>query len=84
MRLSNLRDEDLHEVSLLKTRKGTATSEAKRAAQILRTRNVTHGGFYGISLTSHLDCNLEREYKTFEEEHGCSLDEYLERERKRR
>lgn len=82
MKLSNLRDEDLREIALMKTRKGTATSEAKRAAQILRTRNITHGGF-GVSPTgqansirSSLDANVDRKYKSFEEIHGCTLAEY--------
>lgn len=46
MKLANLTDEDLQKVSLLKNRKGCATSEALRAQQILRTRHITHG-FYG-------------------------------------
>lgn len=86
MKLSNLTDEDLQKVSLLKTRKGTATSDAKRAQQILYTRNSTHGGYYVYrhpekSSASSLDYNITREYKTFEEEHGCTLEEYLKREK---
>lgn len=81
MRLANLIDEDLQKISLLKTRKGTATSEAKRAQQILYTRNITHGlgSVGGAPLATSLDYNLTREYKTFEEEHGCTLEEYLRR-----
>lgn len=87
MRLANLRDEDLQKISLLKTRKGCATSEAKRAQQILYTRNISHGGFYGgggpgWDFRSHLDGNITRERKTFEEEHGCTLEEYLQRRKK--
>lgn len=82
MKLANLRDEDLYQISLLKTRKGTATYEARRAAQILYTRHITRGGFgvgKGSSIPSHLDSgsNLSREWKSFEAVHGCSLSEYL-------
>ena len=87
MILSDLCDEDLREVALMKTRKGTATSEAKRAAQILRTRNITHGGFGvgpGKPITSSIDLDLDRSRKTFVELHGCTLTEYLEREKNRR
>ena len=79
MKLANLRDEDLWKVAKLKTRKGTATSDAKRAMQILRTRNITHGGFCvgGVTVTSHTDQNVLRQYQTFEELHGCSLEVYL-------
>lgn len=80
MKLSNLCDEDLKKVALLKTRKGTATSEAKRAQQILYTRNISHGWF-GIGshhpLTT-LDVNFTRDYKTFEELHGIPLESYKE------
>ena len=83
MKLSNLTDDALREIALLKTRKGTATSEARRAAQILYTRHITRGGF-GVSPTgtansirSSLDANIERNYQTFEEVHGCTLSEYL-------
>ena len=78
MRLSNLRDEDLKEVAKLKNRKGCATSEAKRAAQILLTRNKTLGfsNHYRVPITTHLDVNVERDYRSFEELHGMTLAEY--------
>ena len=83
MKLSNLTDEDLQRVSLMKTKKGIATSEAKRAQQILRTRNITHGGFYGSSNNSPkyvppVSNNLERDYKSFEELHGVKFEDYKE------
>ena len=84
MKLSNLTDEELRKVALLKTKKGTATSDAKRAQQILYTRNITHGGFgytahskYDKSFKSNLDNNITREYKTFEELNGITLEEWL-------
>ncbi len=58
MKLANLSDEELYKISLMKTKKGTATSEAKRAQQMLYTRNITHGGFGGgipSAIPSHLD-----------------------------
>lgn len=67
MKLSNVCDEDLKEIAKLKTRKGTYTSEAKRAQQILYSRNITHGGFGPVVLSSTLDSNLTREYKRFGE-----------------
>lgn len=71
MRLSNLTDEDLFKISLMKTRKGTATSEAKRAQQILYSRNISHGGFgNGAFERSNLTSNITRDYKTFKEENG--------------
>ncbi len=84
MRLANLRDEDLKKIAMFKTRRGTATSEALRAQQILYTRNMT-GGFYNDGYGSYpctLDYNLERKYQTFKEVHGCTLEEYLNKERK--
>ena len=66
MKLANLPDEELWKVSMQKTRKGTATAEAKRAAQMLYTRNITHGGFGGgisYAYPSHLDHNPERKWK---------------------
>ena len=79
MKLSNLCDEDLKKVALMKTRKGTATSEARRAQQILYTRNISHGGFGrgNLPLTT-LEMNITRDYKTFEELHGVSLEDYKE------
>ena len=80
MKLSNLRNEDLQEIAMLKTRKGTATSEAKRAQQILRTRDITHGGYFNSgssAINSSTDMNPERNYQTFEEVHGCTLELYL-------
>ena len=77
MKLSNLCDEDLKKVALMKTRKGIATSEAKRAQQILYTRNISHGGFgpgTNHPLTT-LDVNITRDYKTFEQLNGYSLEE---------
>ena len=68
MKLAHLTDEELFEISLMKTRKGTATSEARRAQQILYTRNITHGGF-GVgaapAISSHLDQNrnIERKWR---------------------
>ena len=73
MKLANLTDEELKQVSLQKTRKGTATSEAKRAAQILYTRNISHGGFgvgSGCSIPSHLDYNPERKWKRSKYDEG--------------
>lgn len=67
MKLSNLCDEDLWKVSMQKNRKGCATSEAKRAAQILYTRHISHGGFWvgsGAPITSHSDINITREYES--------------------
>ena len=63
MKLSNLCDDELQRISLMKTRKGTATSEAKRAQQILYTRNISHGGFGSRShgLTT-LEMNITRNY----------------------
>lgn len=90
MKLSNLCDDDLRKVSLLKTRRGVATSEAKRAQQILYTRHCTHGGYFAskigklTSSQSNLDRNLTREYVTFEEANGCTLEQYLEKEHSRR
>lgn len=66
MKLAHLTDEELFEISLMKTRKGTATSEARRAQQILYTRNITHGGFgvgAGAAISSHLDQNRNMERK---------------------
>jgi len=90
MKLSNVKDEDLQKVALLKTRRGCATADAKRAQQILRTRNVTHGGFGAAGHFKHfeaygsnLDHNITREYKTFKEENGCTLEEWTEKERRR-
>lgn len=71
MKLANLTDEELQRISLMKTRRGTATSEARRAAQILYTRNISHGGFgvgSGRSFSSHLDCNPSREWIGGEDE----------------
>lgn len=63
MKLSNLCDEELQKISMLKTRKGTATSEAKRAQQILYTRNINHGGFgSGTSSLTTLEMNITRQY----------------------
>jgi hypothetical protein len=73
MKLSNVCDEDLKKVALLKTRKGTATAEAKRAQQILYTRNISHG-FGPFNSASHLDANCTREYKSFEEVNGYQLE----------
>lgn len=70
MRLSNVCDEDLQRIAMMKTRKGTATSEAKRAQQILYSRNISHGGFGAPFTPSTLDANIERNYKTFEEENA--------------
>jgi hypothetical protein len=79
MKLSNLCDEDLRKVAQMKTRKGTATSEARRAQQILYTRNVSHGfGIGSYQPLSTLDMNITREYKSFDELHGMSLEEYKE------
>lgn len=76
MKLSNVCDEDLRKVALLKTRKGIATSDAKRAQQILYTRNISKGGFGNTNngLTT-LEMNPERNYRSFEEENGYSLEE---------
>ena len=64
MKLSNLCDEELQKISLMKTRKGTATSEAKRAQQILYTRNISHGGFgSGSSSLTTLEMNITRKYE---------------------
>ena len=64
MKLSNLTDEELQKISLMKTRKGTATSEAKRAQQILYTRNISHGGFgRGASSLTTLEMNISRKYE---------------------
>lgn len=82
MKLSNLKDEDLQKISLLKTRKGTATSEARRAQQILYTRYISHGGFVMKGIRSHIEANITRDYQSFEEVHGCSLDEYLLNQKK--
>ena len=84
MKLSNLCDEDLKKVALMKTRKGTATSEAKRAQQIIYTRNISHGGFGPGTyhpLTT-LDVNITRDYKSFEELHGTSIEKYGKKEKK--
>ncbi len=99
MKLTNLCDDDLWKVSMLKTRKGTATSDALRAQQILRTRNITHGGFYGAANTGYDGTVYDNiggisnssthdfttgNYMTFEELNGCSLEEYLERRKKKK
>jgi hypothetical protein len=79
MKLSNLTDEDLQKVAMMKTRKGIATSEAKRAQQILRTRNITHGFTNDkVIFQPPASNNLERDYKSFEELHGCKLEDYKE------
>ena len=63
MKLSNLCDEELQRISLMKTRKGTATSEAKRAQQILYTRDISHGGFgSGSHGLTTLEMNITRNY----------------------
>lgn len=68
MKLSNLCDEDLKKVAMMKTRKGTYTSEAKRAQQILYTRSISHGfGIGSYQPSSSLDMNIIRDYKTFDE-----------------
>ena len=68
MKLSNLCDEELQKIALMKTRKGTATSDAKRAQQILYTRNISHGGFgKGASSLTTLEMNITREYRKGEE-----------------
>lgn len=73
MKLANVCDEDLKKIALMKTRKGTATSEAKRAQQILYSRNISHGGFgNGVFERSNLTSNITRDYKTFEEENEGS------------
>ncbi len=92
-------EDDLWKVSKLKTRKGTATSEALRAQQILRTRNITHGGFYGSANTGYDGTVYDNyggassmsthdfttgNYLTFEELNGCPLEEYLERRKKKK
>lgn len=69
MRLSNVCDEDLKKIAMMKTKKGTATSEARRAQQILYSRNKTLGGF-NPSFRSTLEVNPERNYKSFSEENG--------------
>ena len=82
MKLAELCDEDLQGIAMLKTRKGTATSEAKRAQQILRTRHITHGGFGvgpGAPISSHLDASPDHKRKTFEELNGCTLEEYTKK-----
>ena len=82
MKLSNMTDEDLRKVAMMKTRKGCATCDALRAQQILYTRNITHGGYYKEgdrytkSFKSNLDNNIAREYKSFEELNGVPLEEY--------
>lgn len=79
MKLSNLNDEDLRKVAMMKTRKGIATSEAKRAQQILRTRNITHGFSNSkVIFQPPVSNNLDRDYKSFEELHGCKLADYKE------
>ena len=40
MKLSKMTDEELQKVSLMKKKNGCATSEALRAQQMLRTRNL--------------------------------------------
>ena len=70
MKLSGLCDEDLQKIALMKTRKGTATSEAKRAQQILYTRNISHGGFgSGSQGLTTLEMNITRNYITKGENH---------------
>lgn len=70
MKLSNLCDEELQKISLLKTRKGVATSEAKRAQQILYSRNISHGGFgSGSHSLTTLEMNITRNYITKGENH---------------
>jgi len=63
MKLSNLCDEALQEIAKMKTKKGTYTSEAKRAQQILYTRNISHGfGIGRYQPKSSLDINITRNY----------------------
>ena len=78
MKLSNVCDEDLKKIALLKNKRGIATSEAKRAQQILYTRNITHGAFRcpAVELTT-LDCNITRDYKSFEEVNGYSIEDAM-------
>ena len=79
MKLANVCNEDLKKISMMKNKKGCATSEAKRAQQILYSRNVT----LGFSNDFHyypgctLDYNIDRQYKSFEEENGYPLEEVL-------
>lgn len=77
MKLSNLCDEDLKVISMLKTRKGTATSEVKRAQQILYSRHITLGFCNDCSKYSgsNLDYNIDRKYKSFEELNGYPIEE---------
>lgn len=82
MKLANVRDEDLEKVAMLKNKKnGCATSEARRAQQILYTRNKSKGFHANIThvITSHLDVTAPGNYQTFEEANGCTLEEYLEK-----
>ena len=77
MKLSELNDEDLRKVAMMKTRKGTYTSEAKRAQQILYSRHISHGG-YGVGKNktignTNLNNNITREYKSFKELNGYDL-----------
>lgn len=84
MKLSNVCDEDLKEVAKLKTIKGTYTSDAKRAQQILRSRNLGRIGMRCHNKTTNLDVNFCRDYKSFAEENfGLTLAEYLEKEKER-
>ena len=75
MKLANVCNEDLKKIALMKNKKGCATSEAKRAQQILYSRNITLGfsndmiGYTGCTL----DYNIDRQYKSFEEENGYPL-----------
>jgi len=81
MKLANVRDEDLEKVALLKKKNGCATSEARRAQQILYTRNKSKGFHANIKyvIVSHLDVTAPGNYQTFEEANGCTLEEYLEK-----
>ncbi len=87
MKLSKLCDEDLQKVAMLKNRKGCATSDALRAQEILYARNITKGFVCDdsdeIPARYFANTAVERDCKTFEELHGCTLEEYLKRRRKR-
>lgn len=67
MRLSNVCDEDLKKIALLKNKNGIATSDAKRAQQILYTRNISLGGYGGCGhlLTSTLEKKSGKKIRFF-------------------
>lgn len=54
MRLSEMTDEELYYVSLMKNKKGCATSEALRAQGMLRRRH-----------NSFIDCGSQANYSDF-------------------